>query len=70
MLFQECSHYWELTTFCKTRRVYAATVTLSAVSCSIIAEGKPADLRDHSTGPRMRQFFNHQRDAGWQRGSS
>src|SRR5262245_64419881 len=29
----------------------------------IIAEGKPADLRDHSRDPRVRQFFNRQPDA-------
>jgi phospholipid/cholesterol/gamma-HCH transport system ATP-binding protein len=38
-------------------------VMLDPVSRSIIAEGKPADLRDHSTDPRVRQFFNRQPDA-------
>jgi phospholipid/cholesterol/gamma-HCH transport system ATP-binding protein len=33
-------------------------VMLDPVSRSIIAEGKPADLRDHSEDPRVRQFFN------------
>jgi len=37
-------------------------VMLDAVSQSIIAEGKPADLRDHSTDPRVRQFFNRRAD--------
>ena len=27
---------------------------------TIIAEGKPADLRDHSTDPRVRQFFQRE----------
>jgi len=33
-------------------------VMLDPVSHSIIAEGKPSDLRDHSEDPRVRQFFN------------
>jgi phospholipid/cholesterol/gamma-HCH transport system ATP-binding protein len=33
-------------------------IMLDAVSRSIIAEGKPAELRDGSTDPRVRQFFN------------
>ncbi len=33
-------------------------VMLDPVSRSIIAEGKPAELRDHSDDPRVRQFFN------------
>lgn len=37
-------------------------VMLDPVSRSIIAEGKPADLRDHSTDPRVRQFFNRTPD--------
>ena len=45
-------------------------VMLDPVSRSIIAEGKPADLRDHSTDPRVRQFFNRQPDAGKQKASS
>ena len=37
-------------------------VMLDPVSRSIIAEGKPADLRDHSRDPRVRQFFNRRPD--------
>ncbi len=37
-------------------------VMLDPVSRSIIAEGKPAELRDHSTDPRVRQFFNRRPD--------
>jgi phospholipid/cholesterol/gamma-HCH transport system ATP-binding protein len=37
-------------------------VMLDAVSRSIIAEGKPAKLRDHSTDLRVRQFFNRKPD--------
>mgnify|MGYP001148208536 CR=1 FL=1 len=37
-------------------------VMLDPVSRSIIAEGSPADLRDHSQDPRVRQFFNRQPD--------
>ena len=37
-------------------------VMLDPVSRSIIAEGKPSDLRDNSTDPRVRQFFNRQPD--------
>ncbi|HSD59673.1 MAG TPA: ATP-binding cassette domain-containing protein [Burkholderiales bacterium] len=33
-------------------------VMLDPVSRRIIAEGRPADLRDRSTDPRVRQFFN------------
>lgn len=35
-------------------------VMLDASSRRIIAEGKPADLRDASSDPRVRQFFNRQ----------
>ena len=38
-------------------------IMLDAGARSIIAEGKPADLRDHSTDARVRQFFNRQPDA-------
>src|SRR6266481_725596 len=38
-------------------------IMLDAVSRSIIAEGKPAELRDRSTDPRVRQFFNRQATA-------
>jgi len=37
-------------------------VMLDPVSRSIIAEGKPAALRDQSTDPRVRQFFNREPD--------
>jgi phospholipid/cholesterol/gamma-HCH transport system ATP-binding protein len=37
-------------------------VMLDPVSRSIIAEGRPADLRDKSTDPRVRQFFNREPD--------
>ena len=38
-------------------------IMLDPVSRSIIAAGKPADLRDHSSDARVRQFFNRQPDA-------
>jgi phospholipid/cholesterol/gamma-HCH transport system ATP-binding protein len=38
-------------------------IMLDAGARSIIAEGKPAALRDHSTDARVRQFFNRQPDA-------
>jgi phospholipid/cholesterol/gamma-HCH transport system ATP-binding protein len=38
-------------------------IMLDPVSRRIIAEGQPADLRDHSADPRVRQFFNRQPDA-------
>ena len=44
-------------------------IMLDPVSRSIIAEGKPADLRDHSTDSRVRQFFNRQPDIGRQKAS-
>jgi phospholipid/cholesterol/gamma-HCH transport system ATP-binding protein len=37
-------------------------VMIDPRSRSIIAEGRPADLRDHSSDPRVRQFFNRQPD--------
>lgn len=39
-------------------------IMLDPRSRSIIAEGKPADLRDHSTDSRVRQFFNRRPDVG------
>jgi phospholipid/cholesterol/gamma-HCH transport system ATP-binding protein len=39
-------------------------IMLDPVSRNIIADGKPADLRDHSTDSRVRQFFNRQPDGG------
>lgn len=38
-------------------------IMLDPVSRRIIAEGQPADLRDHSADPRVRQFFNRRPDA-------
>ena len=38
-------------------------IMLDPVSRSIIAAGKPTDLRDNSDDPRVRQFFNRQPDA-------
>jgi len=38
-------------------------VMLDPRSRSIIADGKPAELRDHSDDPRVRQFFNREPDA-------
>jgi phospholipid/cholesterol/gamma-HCH transport system ATP-binding protein len=38
-------------------------IMLDPVSRSIIAEGKPSELRDHSDDPRVRQFFNRQSEA-------
>jgi phospholipid/cholesterol/gamma-HCH transport system ATP-binding protein len=38
-------------------------IMLDPVSRSIIAEGKPAELRDHSVDARVRQFFNRHADA-------
>ena len=46
------------------------SVMLDPVSRSIIAEGKPTDLRDHSADARVRQFFNRQPDAAVKRGPS
>jgi phospholipid/cholesterol/gamma-HCH transport system ATP-binding protein len=37
-------------------------IMLDPASRSIIADGRPADLRDHSTDARVRQFFNRQPD--------
>jgi phospholipid/cholesterol/gamma-HCH transport system ATP-binding protein len=37
-------------------------IMLDPVSRSIIARGNPADLRDRSNDPRVRQFFNRQPD--------
>jgi phospholipid/cholesterol/gamma-HCH transport system ATP-binding protein len=45
-------------------------IMLDPVSRSIIAAGKPADLRDHSTDLRVRQFFNRQPDGHEQRASN
>ena len=41
-------------------------IMLDGVSRRIIAEGKPADLREHSPDPRVRQFFNRQPDPALQ----
>jgi phospholipid/cholesterol/gamma-HCH transport system ATP-binding protein len=38
-------------------------IMLDPVSRSIIAQGKPSDLRDHSSDARVRQFFNREADA-------
>jgi phospholipid/cholesterol/gamma-HCH transport system ATP-binding protein len=35
---------------------------VDAVSRTIIAEGKPAELRDRSADSRVRQFFNREPD--------
>ena len=38
-------------------------VMVDSRSRSIIATGRPAELRDHSSDPRVRQFFNREPDA-------
>lgn len=38
-------------------------IMLDANSRGIIATGEPAELRDHSSDPRVRQFFNREPDA-------
>jgi len=38
-------------------------VMLDPISRSIIAQGNPAHLRDHSDDPRVQQFFNRRPDA-------
>ncbi|MCP5426371.1 MAG: ATP-binding cassette domain-containing protein [Gammaproteobacteria bacterium] len=45
-------------------------IMLDPVSRSIIAEGQPADLRDNSADPRVRQFFNRRPDAPAQTGET
>jgi phospholipid/cholesterol/gamma-HCH transport system ATP-binding protein len=37
-------------------------VLLDTDARTIIAEGRPADLRDHSTDPRVRRFFRREAD--------
>jgi phospholipid/cholesterol/gamma-HCH transport system ATP-binding protein len=37
-------------------------IMLDPKSRRLIAEGKPAELRDHSTNPLVRQFFNRRAD--------
>jgi phospholipid/cholesterol/gamma-HCH transport system ATP-binding protein len=38
-------------------------IMLDREARGIIAEGKPAELRDHSDSPRVRQFFNRQAES-------
>jgi phospholipid/cholesterol/gamma-HCH transport system ATP-binding protein len=38
-------------------------IMLDTQARTIIAEGQPADLRDHSADPGVRRFFNRQPDA-------
>jgi phospholipid/cholesterol/gamma-HCH transport system ATP-binding protein len=45
-------------------------IMLDPVSRSIIAEGRPADLRDHSPDARVRQFFNRRADTRASKGGS
>jgi phospholipid/cholesterol/gamma-HCH transport system ATP-binding protein len=44
-------------------------IMLDPISRSIIAEGRPSDLRDRSTDPRVRQFFNREPDVAAQKAS-
>jgi phospholipid/cholesterol/gamma-HCH transport system ATP-binding protein len=46
------------------------SIMLDQVSRSIIADGKPADLRDHSADSRVRQFFNRRPDVASQKARS
>lgn len=45
-------------------------IMLDPVSRSILAEGNPADLRGHSSDPRVRQFFNRVPDVDAQTAGS
>ena len=38
------------------------SIAMGQYVAGIIAEGNPRDLRDHSTAPRVRQFFNRRPD--------
>ena len=44
-------------------RIADRAVMLDPVQRRIVADGKPADLRDHSPDARVRQFFNAQPDS-------
>jgi phospholipid/cholesterol/gamma-HCH transport system ATP-binding protein len=44
-------------------RIADRAVMLDPVQRRIVADGKPAELRDHSPDARVRQFFNAQPDA-------
>jgi len=39
-------------------------VLLDGEAQTIIAEGRPADLRDHSTDPRVLRFFRRETEQG------
>lgn len=44
-------------------RIADRAIMLDAQRRAIVADGKPADLRDHAPDARVRQFFNAQPDA-------
>jgi len=69
-LIKELSHYFGITFVIVTHElqsIYAIAdrvIMLDEQTRTVIAEGKPADLRDHSTNASVRRFFNREPPPG------
>ena len=68
-LILELARYFSITFVVVTHELASIFAIASRVvmvdeeTRTIIAQGKPADLRDHSADPRVRRFFHRESDS-------
>ena len=69
LLITELAHHFGITFVVVTHdlasiyRIADRVIMLDVRSSTVIAEGRPEELRDHATNPWVRRFFNREPDA-------
>jgi phospholipid/cholesterol/gamma-HCH transport system ATP-binding protein len=69
LLIKELAHHFGITFVIVTHELASIyeiadrVIMLDSAAQTIVAEGHPAELRDHSPNPWVRRFFNRQADA-------
>jgi len=70
LLIKELAHYFKITFVIVTHELASIyniadrVVMLDGRTRTIIAEGQPAELREHAADPWVRRFFNREPDSG------
>ena len=70
LLIQELAHHFGITFVIVTHELASIfniadrIIMLDCEQRTVIAEGKPAELREHATDPWVRNFFNREPDPG------
>ena len=70
LLIQELAHHFGITFVIVTHELASIfsiadrVIMLDCEQRTVIAEGKPAELREHATDPWVRNFFNREPDPG------